>query len=344
MPEQRSPLVSLAVIAVVVGCSAGAFAYTAGFFSPERLSPNTFADAFKGPNGQAVGHRINHAKGICFTGAFDSNGAGTALSKAQVFTQGTYPVLGRFSIATPDFGALDAKQRVRGFAMRITTPNGQQWRTAMIDVPFFPVSKPEELYELTAAAGSGDPKAVPAFVGGHPDFQKFLGWAKGAPWNGSYAEDRYNSLNAFLFTDASGADHAVRWSLLPMETVTPVTPDDLGKLGPDFLEQEIQQRVANHPVKWTMAVTVANPGDQTADPNQPWPEDRKTVQVGTVTISKIETEPDGPCRDIVFDPTILPDGIRPSDDPFPPARSAVYQQSFNRREANADKYPTGAKP
>jgi catalase len=123
-----------------------------------------------------------------------------------------------------------------------------------------------------------------------------------------------------------------------------VTPDDLGKLGPDFLEQEIQQRVANHPVKWTMAVTVANPGDQTADPNQPWPEDRKTVQVGTVTISKIETEPDGPCRDIVFDPTILPDGIRPSDDPFPPARSAVYQQSFNRREANADKYPTGAKP
>jgi catalase len=202
------------------------------------------------------------------------------------------------------------------------------------------------LYDLTVLASSKDPKAMPAFVGSHPDFQHFLGWVKTAPWTGSYAEERYNSINAFLFTDASGTDHAVRWSLVPTETVTPVTPDDLAKLGPDFLEQEIQQRVGNHPVKWTLVVTEANPGDQTIDPNQPWPEDRKSVQLGTLTISKIETEPDGPCRDIVFDPTILPDGIRPSDDPFPAARSAVYQESFNRREAEADKYPTsgGAKP
>lgn len=343
MPEKRSSAASLVVIAVVVGCSAAAFAYTGGWFSPERLSPDTFADAFKGPHGQAVGHRINHAKGICFTGTFDSSGAGTALSKAQVFSQGQYPVLGRFSIATPDFGALDAKQRVQGFAMRIATPDGQQWRMAMIDAPFFPVSKPEEMYQLTAAAGSADPKALPDFVGSHPNFQRFLGWAKSAPWNGSYAEDRYNSLNAFLFTDASGTDHAVRWSLLPTEPVVPVTPDDLAKLGPDFLEQEIMQRVGNHPVKWNMVVTVANPDDQITDPNQPWPEDRKTVQVGTLTISRIEAEADGPCRDIVFDPTILPDGIRPAD-PFPAARSAVYQESFNRREAEADKYPREAKP
>ena len=36
-----------------------------------------------------------------------------------------------------------------------------------------------------------------------------------APWTGSYAEERYNGLNSFIFTDSSGNDHAVRWSLTP---------------------------------------------------------------------------------------------------------------------------------
>jgi hypothetical protein len=43
--------------------------------------------------------------------------------------------------------------------------------------------------------------------------------------------------------------------------------EELAKRGPDFLEQEIAQRVANAPQRWTMVVTVANPGDPTADPS-----------------------------------------------------------------------------
>ncbi|HET6606659.1 MAG TPA: catalase family peroxidase [Rhodopila sp.] len=347
MPQPHSPLLPLVAIAVIVGCSAAAFAYTAGWLTPDRLTPNRFADAFRGPQGPAIGHRRNHAKGICFTGSFESTGAGSALSKAQVFTPGQYPILGRFSVATPDLAAVDGTQRVRGMAFRIATPDGQEWRTAMIDVPFFPVSRPEELYELTVASTSGDPKAVPAFAAGHPELARFGAWAKTAPWTGSYAEERYNGLNAFIFTDGSGAEHSVRWSLLPAEQPVSVPPDELAKRGPDFLEQEIQQRVANHPVRWTMNVTVANPGDQTADPNQPWPEDRRTVTVGTVTVAQIEPEPDGPCRDITFDPAVLPDGIKTSDDPFPAARSAVYAVSYDRRTAEANAYPhtpAGAKP
>lgn len=339
MQQLRSVLAPLAAIAVIVGGSAAAFAYTAGWFSPNRLTPDRFADAFRGPDGPALGHRRNHAKGICFTGSFDSSGAGAALSKARVFAAGQYPVVGRFSIANADFAALDAKQRVRGFAFRIATPDGQEWRSAMIDLPFFPVSRPEELYELTVASDSKDPGAMPAFAAAHPELGKFGAWVKSAPWTASYAEERYNSINAFIFTDSSGADHAVRWSLLPVEKPVDVSPDDLAKRAPDFLEQEIQQRVAEHPARWTMAVTVANAEDPVADPNQAWPEDRRTVPVGTLTITRIEPEPDGPCRDITFDPSVLPDGIRTSADPFPAARSAVYRVSYDRRTAEAKLYP-----
>ena len=58
-------------------------------------------------------------------------------------------------------------------------------------------------------------------------------------------------------------------------------------------------------------VTVANPGDPTADPSKAWPQDRRTVDVGTLVAQQIEPEADGPCRDINFDPTVLPSGIPP---------------------------------
>src|SRR5271170_138036 len=135
----------LLFIAAVVGVAAIAFAYTAGWLSPHRLTPKKLVAGLAPPGGPALGHRRNHAKGICFTGTFEANGAGAALSKAQVFTAGQYPVLGRFSVATPDLAAADAKVRIRGMALRISTPDGQEWRTAMIDLPFFPVSTPQEL-------------------------------------------------------------------------------------------------------------------------------------------------------------------------------------------------------
>src|ERR1700760_2762135 len=108
----RSPLGSLALIAIVIGAGAAAFAYTAGWFSPERLTPTKLVAALAPPSGPALGHRRNHAKGICFTGVFQSNGAGSSLSKAHVFVSGQYPALGRFNLGTPDPNAVDAKERV----------------------------------------------------------------------------------------------------------------------------------------------------------------------------------------------------------------------------------------
>jgi catalase len=346
-PPALSVFVSLVLIAVVIGAAAAAFGYTAGWLSPRRLTPDKMVAALTPPSGEPLGHRRNHAKGICFTGIFAANGAGSALSRAQVFTRGEYPVLGRFNLATADANAPDATVRVRGLGLRISTPDGQEWRTAMIDPPFFAVSTPQIFYELLRASASKDPDAIKTLAGAHPEIAAFGAWAKSAPWTGSYAEERFNSLNSFIFVDSSGAERAVRWSLLPVAQPVPVSPDDLAKRGPDFLEQEITQRVGSGPQHWTMAVTVANSGDPTADPSKAWPEDRRTVEVGTLTVQQIEAERDGPCRDINFDPTVLPTGIRTSDDPFPAARSSAYARSYDLRTAEAKDYPrttTGAKP
>ena len=275
---------------------------------------------------------------------FESNGNGAALSGAQVFTRGQYPALGRFNLGTPNPDAADATARVRGMGLRIATPDGQEWRTAMIDPPFFAVSTPRAFYAMLRATGSKDPNAMKAFVAANPEFANFVAWAKSAPWTASYAEERYNSLDSFIFTDDFGVKRAARWSLVPAAQVEAISKDDLAKRGPDYLEREIADRVRGGPQRWTMTVTVANPGDPTSDPSKAWPEDRRTVEVGTLIVQRIEAEQDGPCRDVNFDPTVLPSGIAISDDPFPAARSSAYRVSYDLRTAEARHYPRTRHP
>src|SRR5580698_2091833 len=142
----------LLIIATVIGVAAVAFAYTAGWLSPNRLTPKKLVAGLAPPGGPALGHRRNHAKGICFTGTFEANGEGSALSKASVFVPGQYPIVGRFNLGTPNPNAEDAMVRVRGLGISITTPDGQVWRSAMINAPIFPVSTPQGFYELLTAS------------------------------------------------------------------------------------------------------------------------------------------------------------------------------------------------
>ncbi|WP_176054745.1 catalase family peroxidase [Paraburkholderia caribensis] len=334
-----SPALSFVLIALVVGIVAIAFVYTAGWLSPHRLTPAKIVNALAPPGGPALGFRRNHAQGICFTGTFESNGSGAALSKAPMFAAGSYPVTGRFNLATPDPKANDATVRVRGLSLRVIA-HGTEWRSAMIDAPFFPVATPQAFYGLLeASAHKSDPDAMKNFVIAHPEFAKFGAWATTAPWTGSYAEEQYNSLNSFVFTNAQGQNQVVRWSFVPAAKPQSVSVDELKQRPADFLDTDITQRVQNGPQRWTMFVTVANPGDPTADPSKAWPDDRRKVETGTLVVSKIEPESDGTCRDLNFDPTVLPAGMHVSDDPFPAARSAAYSVSFNRRTAEDKYYP-----
>ncbi|GAB0119779.1 catalase family peroxidase [Acidisoma sp. 7E03] len=334
------------IIGAVVVLGAGAFAYTAGWLSPGRITPVKVVNSLAPPGGPALGHRRNHSKGICFTGSFQANGAGAALSSAPMLAAGSYPAIGRFNLASSEFPVPDATVPIRGLGLQITAP-GATWRMAMITAPIFAVSTPRGFYDLQTAVHAKDPAAMKQFVGAHPEFLPFLSWVQSATWTPSYAEDRFNSLDSFTFTNAQGARHIVRWSWIPAATPETIAPADLAKRGPDALEQDITARVAKAPQSWTLAITVAEPGDPTADPTKAWPADRRVVDAGTLTVDKIQPEPDGPCRDLNFDPTVLPPGMATSDDPFPAARSAAYAVSYNRRTAESADYPhtpAGATP
>jgi len=333
------PLTALVTIAASVACLGFAFACTAGWLSSHRLTPNRMLRALDAPRGPALGHRRNHAKGICFTGTFDSNGDGAELSKARVFERGQYPVVGRFNIAGPDPHLPDPMAQMRGLGIRIVTPDGQEWRSAMIDAPVFAAPTPQAFFAFLNAAASTDPTAFRQYSTAHPEIITFIDWVRNHPRTESWAETRFNSLDSFVFVSAEGSRYVVRWSLIPWLPPVTIPPTELAKRDPDFLDEDITKRVAVSPQRWELVIVIANPGDPTADPTRAWPTNRRTVNVGTLMAQRIIPEADGPCRDINYDPTVLPSGITTSDDPFPAARSAAYRASYDARIAESSSYP-----
>lgn len=91
-----------------------------------------------------------------------------------------------------------------------------------------------------------------------------------------------------------------------------------------------------------MQATLALDGDDIADPSQPWPTDRPATTVDTVVIERTAPQATGACRDVNFDPLILPPGVQGSADPILAARSSVYSASFNRRQAEVARGDAGA--
>jgi catalase len=335
---------ALVLIGAVVAGTAAAFSYTAGWLTPDRLTPGRIIDALSARGGDPTGHRRNHSKGVCFTGYFQANGAGVRLSKAEVFVAGRYPVVGRFAIAVGDPLAPDVAGRVRSMAIRVTTPDGQEWRSGMNNSPVFVVATPQAFYEqvravdIDPATGKADPGAAQKFTATHPETAAFNQWARTAPWTSSFADQAYNGLNAFKFVDPTGARHAVRWSMQPTMAQEPSTVAELAKLGPDFLAHDLMDRLGKGELTWHLVVTEAAPGDPIDDATKAWPDDRVHVDVGSLVVQQAQAEADGPCRDYNYDPLILPSGIEPSGDPLLSARSAAYANSFDRRMAEADKY------
>ncbi len=334
---RRGALLGLGAVAGVAAVDVGGFAYAGGWVrppGPARLTPSGFADGFEQVYGRHDGFRRNHAKGLSATGSFASNGAGAAICRAAVFQQGDFPVIGRFSLSGGLPDQADKPATVRGLGL-LFQANGQQWRTAMVNIPVFLDSTPQAFYERTLVSkplpdtGKADPQKMAAFLDRHPETVAAMKIVKQSPPScgirGQHVlRAECLSLRQQRRRHCPGA--LVRGSAADGAGAAP--PASLGK---DYLFDDLIRTVAQRPLNWRLMLTVGEPGDPTNDATKPWPQSRRSIDAGTITITAVQTEEAGNARDINFDPLVLPDGIAASDDPLPAARSAVYARSFTRR-------------
>ncbi|MFK2854791.1 catalase family peroxidase [Dyella humi] len=329
-----------ALIAVVLLVAVLALGYVGGLLTPQRLTAQRLVNQLQANAGVFPGYRRNHAKGVCVAGYFDSNGQAQPYSAAEVFAAGRTPVVGRFAVPGGNPYAPDSSVPIRSMALRFTQANGQQWRTGMNSMPVFPVATPQAFFEQLQAqqpdpsTHKPNPAKLGAFFAAHPETAAFLAWVKTAKPSASYATESYWSLNAFEFVDANGERHAVRWRM-----VSEASDAAIGSSDPDYLDADLAQRLAQNPQRWRLIVTLANPGDPTNDATKAWPADRREIDAGTLVLTSTEPQESGECRDINYDPTVLPHGIEISDDPLLPARSAAYATSYLRRTSEEAHLP-----
>jgi len=328
-------LLRLALAGVIPVTVTLLFLWAGGWLAPERLTSDKLVNVLEKSSGVHPTYRRNHAKGICVLGRFISNGNASVLSRASLFSRGETAVTGRFAIAGGNPLAPDYAVPVRSMALLFQQANGEQWRTGMNAMPFFPVSSVEAFYQLQTATlpdtstGKVNPNKLNAFITNHPEVKPFFAWAKQYTPSTSWTSDRFNSLNAFRLIDKSGNSHLVRWSMVPAIKADPVS--DANKHDSDFLQKDLIQRLGQGALRWDLVITLAQAGDKSNDATKAWPADRQTINAGTLVINQATPQQQGPCNDINFDPLILPDGIAASDDPILNARSSAYARSYNLR-------------
>src|SRR5437868_1767841 len=278
-------LARLALIGAALAAAAGTFAYFGGWLTPNELTPARLTDAFEQVDGVHPGFRRNHAKGLGVSGFFESNGNGARLSKALVFRAGRVPVIGRFSLGGGQPFAADTPDAVRGLGLQFSLPNGEVWRTAMINLPVFPFRTPEAFYERLIASkpdpntGKPDPAAMKAFLARHPETVAALNVIKGQQVTSGFDNSAFHGLNAFRFISSAGDSTPVRWLLTPDQPFQPASA--AAARDKNYLFEALIAAIHRQPLRWHLLVIIGQPGDPTNDATAAWPAGREQVDVGT---------------------------------------------------------------
>jgi catalase len=295
--------------------------------------PTQIVDLANKVDGVHPGFRAFHAKGVVVEGSFKASPEAARLSRATLFNGSTIAVTARFSDGSGMPNVPDGSPAMpRGIAIKYHLPGGPDTDMVTNSFKFFPVGTGEDFRDLLQAivaspADAPKPTKLEQFFASHPNAPKAIG---SLPIPDSFADEEYHGIDAFIFVSKSGQRQAVRYVIAP-EKLVHITPEEAAKQSPDYLFDDLAKRIAQKPLVFHVKAQLAEPGDQTKDASQPWPEDRKVVDLGVLTLSKVVPNSLEVQKKLLFLPTNLTPGIELSDDPLPTVRTAAYGVSFGRR-------------
>ena len=186
---------------------------------------------------------------------------------------------------------------VRGLGLLFKLPDGEEWRTAMINTAVFAVNTPQAFYDRLFATqpdpktGKPDPEKMAAFLASHPETVQATKIIQSHPASSGFENSTFYGLNAFWFTDASGRSTPVRWSMAPEQPFAPANTA-AAQGDKNYLFDALIASILQHPLQWRLIITIGQPNDPTNDATIPWPDTREQVDVGTLTLDHVESEDD----------------------------------------------------
>jgi catalase len=299
-------------------------------------------DALQAVNGGAhPGFRAVHANGTVCKGTFTPTAEASKLSRAAHLRGEAVEATIRFSNASGDPATSDANPIAgRGMAVKFHLPDGDSTDIVSVPLVVFFARNPEDFLEMTRAripdpeTGQPDPEKLGAYLAAHPEAGIALqkGLPKLAPTT-SFATSDYRALHAFCLVDADGGKHWGRYTWESEDGTEYLTEEQRDAAAPDYLQEEIRERLGSGIARFTLEFTLARDDDPLDDPTVEWEGEREVVELGELEVIEVVDDTESPDNPLVFDPMRLTDGIEPSDDKILAARPKAYSVSIERRTA-----------
>jgi len=244
----------------------------------------------------------------------------------------------RFSDSTgiPTVPDNDPNASPRGIAIRFHLAEHVHTDIIAHSVDGFPVRTAEELVEFLRAVYASGPNAakptpVEMFLASHPAALEFVQAPK--PFPVSFSKESFYAVTAYRFVNHDGAARYGRYQIRPDGANEYLEAAAAAQQTPNFLFDDIKERLAKGTFKMRIAVQLAAKEDAVNDSTVHWPKDRPEIDFGTIELASVLPNTDDEQRHIIFDPIPRVDGIEPSDDPLLEPRATTYLMSGRRRRA-----------
>lgn len=301
-----------------------------------------------------------HTIGISATGFFQPSPIAQNFCIAEHFRTERTDVIVRFSNGSGAAQVHDGWSDVRGMAVRFHLSDDRDTDLIAMTLPEFFSPTPEDFLDFAEAAKprpyDGEtpwqkiwnylhlmlPKRDPypgetispddgaiefADKNAHAQLGVLQAAQIGAPV--SYARASYHAVHTFIVTDPNGVRRSVRFSWQPIAGVLKTDPKQLPR--DDFLRQELRDRLAAEPARFSLMMMVGEVGDDFNNSARPWPPHRKRIMMGTLTLDGVPEDQIENSERLSFNPGLLTDGIEASDDPVLKARIDAYKVSSEWR-------------
>ena len=300
----------------------------------QRHSPGELVDALHSAFGTHLARAV-HAKGIILVGTFTPAEGASEITRAKHLQKTKSKVVVRFSDFTgiPDIPDNIGLANPRGFAIKFIMPDGTTTDIVGHSFDGFPTANSDQFRDLLLAIGRSGPAvskptALDSFLDTHPVAKTFLTTQKNPA---SFAGISYFGVNAFKFTNSKGESHFIRYQFIPEEGEELLTAEQMAAKAPEYLQEEIKQRIVKKSIKFKMYAQIAEEGDNIEDPSVAWPASRRKILLGIIEITKPGANTVQQDKSLSFIPNNVPDGIETAD-PMLNFRSKAYPVSLKERQ------------
>jgi len=295
--------------------------------------------------GKFPGYRRAHAKGDFYEATFTPNGNAIPYTTAPHLQHEPVNATVRFSNSPPDPSAADFLSPAKGMAIHFHQPDGSISHQVCATVPMFVTKDPKTFVDMLKILGShktgihsidlglGVAKLLTTFPEHKNTLLTLKEQLKQPPI--SYAALNYYPIHAFYFVNAEGKRQAIKYDWRPIkEENSPSILENIN-LSKNYLHEDLEKRVERGSVAFELYITLGEDMDPTDDPTDRWPPERLKVLIGQLKINKKVS----PSESLLFDPTIVGEGIELTNDPILHFRQEAYAVSFARRNKEEPKTP-----